>query len=100
MAHGCGLFVKGGKTNHKAYLQVFPPPRLSIQNIYKTVVSLLKEVLSQLWNRSREHESNSIKSVTYSQVICLCGRAWFENLLPVFYLVCVPGLQPGDLNDF
>lgn len=58
------------------------------QNIYKTVVSLLKEVLSQLWNRSREHESNSIWSVTYLQVICLCGRAWFENLLPVLSGVC------------
>lgn len=61
MAHGCGLFVKGGKTNHEAYLQFFFSRGCRFnQNIYKTVVWLLKEVLSQLWNRSREHESNSI----------------------------------------
>lgn len=40
-----------------------------------------------------------IKSVTYSQLVFV-AELGFESLLPVFSLVCVPGLQPGNVNDF
>lgn len=55
MAQGCGLDVKGEKKHHKSYLQFF----LKIVNSVETFtrVPLLKELLSQQWNRSREHES-------------------------------------------
>lgn len=82
--------LKEKKNHHEAYLQGFFPQDCQFnQNIYKRAVPLLKEVLWQLWNRSREHESNSNNQKCYllATYLPLWG-GWFESLLPVFYLEC------------
>lgn len=71
------------------------------QNIYKRVVPLLKEVLSQVWDRSREHETSSNNQKCYLLATYLpLWQSLVWELLPVCFLVCLPGLQPGNLNDF